>query len=73
MLPGNTFLHKLLPTMEQQGFDLWGLVLQEALRGLAGPGGFIGEKGKRERREEKASGQAGGRGEGASVAAPGGG
>lgn len=49
MLPGNTFLHKILPTMERQSCDLWGLGLQEASGGLAW---LVGRTGGERRRAE---------------------
>lgn len=48
-LPGNTFLHKILPTLEWQRGDLWGSLLQKTSPGVAQPVEFIREFGSKAR------------------------
>ena len=48
-LPGNTFLHKILPTPEWQQGDLWGSFLQKTSPGVAQPVEFIREFGNQAR------------------------
>lgn len=50
-LPGNTFLHKILPTLEWQPGDLWGSLLQKTSPGVARPVEFIREFGSNERNQ----------------------
>lgn len=50
-LPGNTFLHKILPTPEWQPGDLWGSLLQKTSPGVAWPVEFIREFGSNERNQ----------------------
>lgn len=47
-LPGNTFLHKILPTPERQRGDLWGSLLQKPSPGVAQPVEFFREFGSNE-------------------------
>lgn len=49
MLPGNTFLHKILPTPEWRRGDLWGSLLQKTSPGVAQPVEFIREFGSKAR------------------------
>lgn len=48
-LPGNTFLHKILPMPEWQQGDLWGSLLQKTSPGVAQPVEFIREFGNQVR------------------------
>lgn len=48
-LPENTFLHKILPTLEWQRGDLWGSLLRKTSPGVAQPVEFIREFGSKVR------------------------
>lgn len=43
VLPGNTFLHKILLTLEWQSFDLWGFGLHGAPGEVSWPVGGVGQ------------------------------